>query len=160
MASDMTVNHTINGVPFESTADSSQFRIDKEAEASESARYWARLSEETRDVYRKVAAVSLELLHSSIDYWLPHALIENAPGDKIQISNEILFTDVHAQVSHMDEATAFEEARMMEKIKAKVSKAHEARDDDEFLIYVDSCIAHGTRLTNDEVKRLRSMLVG
>lgn len=158
MASDMTIHHTINGVPFESSADSSQFRMQKEMEASESARHWAKLSEETREVYRKVAQVSLELLHTSVDYWLPHALIENAPGDKIQITNEILFTDVHAQVSQMDEATAFEEARMMEKIKAKVSKAHEARDDDEFLEYVDNCISHGTRLTNEEAKRLRSMV--
>jgi hypothetical protein len=158
MASEMTIHHTVNGIPFNASLDSSDFRAAKEQEATESARLWAQMSEETRDVYRRVAKVSLELLHSSVEYWLPHALIENAPGDKIQIINEILFTDVHAQVSQMDEATAFEEARMMERIKAKVSRVEEARTDQEFMDHVDDCLSHGTRLSVDEAKRLRLMV--
>jgi len=156
--SEMQVHHTINGVPFETDADSQQYRMDKEMEATASQRYWATLSQETRDVYVRVATVSLELLHASIDYWLPHSLIENAPGDKVVINTEVLFTDVHAQVNMMDEATAFEEQRMWEKIQSKVKNARAERTEAEFLEYVDGCIAHGTRLPNDEVKRLRAMV--
>ena len=156
--SDMTVHHTINGVPFEADANSHQYRVDKEMEASSSARYWATLSEETRDAYRRVMGVSLELLHSSIEYWLPHSLIENAPGDKVSIITEVLFTDVHAQVNMLDEATAFEEKRMWDKIQQKVNQARADRTTEEFMDYVDGCIAHGSRLSNDEAKRLRAMV--
>jgi len=155
---DMTIHHTINGVAFEANADSQQYRVDKEKEASVSAKYWAKLSDETRDAYRRIASVSLELLHSSVEYWLPHSLIENAPGDKITITSEILFTDVHSQVSLMDETTAFEEARMWEKIQSKVRNARAKRTDEEFMEYIDGCISHGSRLNNDEVKRLREMV--
>lgn len=158
MVSEMTVHHTINGVPFEASEDSSQLRVDKEMEANKSARFWAKLNDETRDVYRKVAQVSLELLHGSVDYWLPHSLIENTAGDRVQINSEVLFLDIHSQVSQMDEATMFEEARMLEKIRSKVETNRAERTDDEFIEYVDQCIDHGSHLTNDEAKRLRDMV--
>lgn len=157
MGTSMTINHQINGIAFEVDADSAEYRKMKEAAAQESNRLWAELDDDSRAAYREIAQRSLELLHASVDYWLPNSLVEQTSGDRIQIINEILYTDVHATIALQDEAIAFEEERIRQKLQARASEEADARTDEEFLAYIDTCIDHGTRLSNDEARRLRSL---
>jgi hypothetical protein len=151
--------HTINGIPFDPSVDNEEsYRRALKTQEDEATRLWATMDDQTRDVYVTWAKRALEMLHFSVEAWLPYSLVEVTAGDRIVIMNEIACADVHEAVALLDEAIVFEEQKILERARNRSREQLDARSDDEFLSSIDESIKHGSRVPIADVERLRKLI--
>jgi hypothetical protein len=97
---------------------------------------------------------SLEALHSTCGTWLPHCLIDSEGGDYIEVTMAVVMTDVAAQVTVMEDLSAWASKNLQRRIAQRLDKSTQGLEDDEFITYCRQQTALHKRLTVGEAKRL------
>jgi hypothetical protein len=135
-------------------AEASELHRRKEAQAGRSHAIYTAYDDQTREVLTSIVMRSLEALHSTCGTWLPHCLIDSEGGDYIEVTMAVVMTDVAAQVTVMEDLSAWASKNLQRRIAQRLDKSTQGLEDDEFITYCRQQTALHKRLTVGEAKRL------
>lgn len=139
--------------------DAFDLRTDAIEVGNASAKIWNDLSDRHKEVLKKVAMRSIEVLHDNIDSWLPNVLTGQS-GDMVTIRNQILLSEIEEAVEIIESKSSFGRNAAKENMIAELVGKRTKISDEDFVAHVDESLDNGVHIPAHAVKRLVDIING